>query len=137
MIKMTARKATPAKDTTVIMAAEATEKLALTASVNLEPKEFATGSKGFRFLGKFATSDGERFQADGNVILVGSKDNPAATVTALQADVAAQLAALVRLEAHTMQFSTGSTGLFSQGKLTAGGQKFQVSAKAVRIRKTA
>jgi hypothetical protein len=69
----------------------------------LAPKEFSTGSKGFRAVGKI-TADGVRFQAQTQAVLIVPKT-----------------------------FSSGNTGFYVGGTVTAGGQRFQAQAQAVRL----
>jgi hypothetical protein len=108
---------------------------ALTAMVEteLEPKTFASGSKGFYATGK-TTVDGQKYQCSAQAVLVGSKDNPKVKVTATKDEVVTALTALVKDGLEPRTFKSGNTGHRVGDKIHAGGQKFQASAQAVAIK---
>jgi len=98
----------------------------------IQAKTFSTGSKGFYASGKIAVGD-DRYQASAMAVLIGSKDNPKAKVTATADEITAALASLVQAGVPACQFKSGKTGYRTQGKAEARGQRFQVSIQAVRI----
>ena len=98
----------------------------------LDTKDFSTGSKGF-FGGTKVVIDGTRHQAQVMAILVGSKGDPSATVTASLSDVQARLTTFIEENLTTKSFASGKGGFHGQGKIVVDGQKFQVSAQAVAL----
>lgn len=101
-------------------------------SEELAPKDFSTGSKGF-FGGTKVVIDGDRHQAQVMAILVGSKGDPKAKVTAKLEDVQARLATFIEENLTSKAFASGKGGFHGQGKIVVDGQKFQVSAQAVSL----
>jgi hypothetical protein len=99
----------------------------------LAAKVFSTGSKGFFVQGK--VEDGlDRYQAMAQAVLIGSKNNPKVKVRVSAAEMADAMTAMVGRSFPAKTFSTGRTGYRTQGKTEAGGQMFQVSAQAVKLR---
>jgi hypothetical protein len=107
-------------------------ELTILVKENLAAKEFSTGSKGFYATGKL-THEGDRYQANAQAVLIGSKADPKAKVTATTAELVEALTALIGQGVPARTFSTGSTGYRTQGKVEAHGQRFQVSVQAVRL----
>lgn len=99
----------------------------------LEPKDFRTGSKGFFASGKITTTDGTRYQAQAQAVLIGSKGNPEAEVEASTDEVQAAIASMIAKDLPEREFSTGRTGYRVQDKIEAHGQRFQASVQAVRL----
>ncbi|MFI6321592.1 hypothetical protein ACIBG8_28935 [Nonomuraea sp. NPDC050556] len=98
----------------------------------LAPMQFSTGSRGFHGSGKIV-AEGMRYQAQCQAILIGSKSNPNLTVDATCDEIAAALTALVVDGLQARRFSTGRTGFRTDGKIQAGGQRYQASVQAVRL----
>lgn len=111
---------------------KAAEVLVRLNTEELAPKNFTTGSKGF-FGGSKVVIDGDRHQAQVMAILVGSKVDPTAKVTATLQDVQARLATFIVENLTTKEFRSGGAGFHGQGKIVVDGQKFQVSAQAVAL----
>ncbi|GAA2653605.1 hypothetical protein [Nonomuraea recticatena] len=98
----------------------------------LESKVFSTGLQGFHGCGKI-TVEGVRYQASCQAVLVGSKDDPSISLLASLEEISAALAGLVVDGLQARRFSTGRTGFRADGKVQAGGQRFQASVQAVRL----
>lgn len=98
----------------------------------LGPKVFSTGSQGFHGCGKI-TVDGIRYQAQAQAVLVGSKDDPSMSVGASLEEISVALAGLVVDGLQARRFGTGRTGFRADGKIQAGGQRYQASVQAVRL----
>lgn len=94
-------------------------------------KDFSTGSRGFHASGKI-TVDGVRYQVSGMAVLIGSKQDQSLTVDADLAEAATGLANTAR-DMTAKTFGSGKTGFYVQGKSTFAGQRYQVSAQAVRL----
>jgi hypothetical protein len=101
-------------------------------SADLYEKEFSTGSKGF-FTQSKITVGGVRYQAQTMAVLIGSKQDPTAKVTAPRDEVANAVAKLVRTGLEARDFSSGKHGYRAAGKIAVGEQRFQVSAQAVAL----
>jgi hypothetical protein len=114
------------------MSAAITQELANLVKSELGAKDFSTGSKGFYGSGKI-TVDGARYQANAQAVLVGSKQDPKAKVKATTAEAVAALTGLIEQGVPARTFKTGKIGYRTQGKVEAHGQKFQVSAQAVKL----
>jgi hypothetical protein len=120
------------------MAVQGVEMDIIRALVNmikaqLRLKEFSTGSKGFHATGKI-TVEGIRYQAQAQAVLVGSKDDPGATVEATTEEIIIALEDL--LMAHPpgpKTFSSGRAGYHATRRVEAHGQRFQVNIQAVRL----
>lgn len=98
---------------------------------DLKVKTFSSGSKGFHATGKI-TVDGDRYQAQTQAVLIGSKANPKVKVQAKRDEAVSALAAIAENLAPKT-FSTGRTGYYATGKVEIGGQRYQVQAQAVRL----
>jgi hypothetical protein len=101
-------------------------------SADLCEKEFSTGSKGFFAQGKF-TVGGVRYQAQAMAVLIGSKADPTAKVSAARDEMAGAVAKLVRAGLEAKEFSSGKHGYRAAGKIPVSEQRFQVSAQAVAL----
>jgi hypothetical protein len=95
-------------------------------------KLFSSGSQGYYRQRKVRTGNGVRYQAQVTAVLIGSKRNMASDVRATRDDVAFEMSAIIAtLEAK--EFRTGRIGYYASGKITVGGERFQVGMQAVRI----
>ena len=110
-----------------------TQLLAGLIKSGLERKDFRTGSKGFFAQDKITTTGGDRYQAQAQAVLIGSKDNPKAKVAASADEIRAALTAMIPEDLPEREFSTGRTGYRAQGQVEAHGQRFQASVQAVRL----
>jgi hypothetical protein len=101
----------------------------------LQPKTFSTGSKGFYGQDKIEAA-GQRYQAQVQAVLVGSKGNPRIKVQANADQAKAALVTdLIDRGLETKTFSTGKTGYRTQGKVQIGDQIYQASAQVVLLAK--
>lgn len=98
----------------------------------LRVKDFSTGSKGFHATGKI-TVDGVRYQAQAQAVLVGSKNDPNATVDATTDEIGVALGDLLGKALKPKTFSSGRTGYLALGKVEAHGQRFQANVQAVHL----
>jgi hypothetical protein len=98
----------------------------------LAAKRFSTGSKGF-FATEKITVDGQRYQAQAQAVLIGSKDNPRVEVQASTAEIISALTTLIQDDLAAVEFKSGKSGFRVQGKLQAHGQRFQASVQAVKL----
>jgi hypothetical protein len=96
-------------------------------------KDFSTGSKGFYSGGKVA-DDTSLYQAQVSAILVGSKNDLGAIITATADEASLALQGFLASALRDKVFSSGKTGVYGQGKVAIGGQVFQVQAQAVKVR---
>lgn len=119
-------------DDVVVPTTDLLAKLATLATDDLAAKTFSTGSVGFFAQGKLGAA-GERYQASVSVILVGSKSDPSMRATADRATVGRKVADMIANEGMAKTFASGRRGVFAQGKITAGDQRYQVSAMASHV----
>jgi hypothetical protein len=96
-------------------------------------KDFSTGSKGY-FQGGKVADETSLYQAQVQAILVGSKGDPTKKVEATDEQIREAVKDFVSTSLLPKVFSSGQEGYHGQGKIAAGGQVFQVSAQAVKIR---
>jgi hypothetical protein len=96
-------------------------------------KDFSTGSKGFFTTGKVAGDNG-LYQAQVTAILVGSKNEPGATIHADNESARETLMQFVETNLSGKTFSSGKTGAYGSGKVAISGQVYQVAAQAVFVR---
>lgn len=99
------------------------------------PRSFSSGAKGFHGTDKITTSDGTRYQAHAQAVLIGSKGNAKVRVTANLDQVRAALTAFVEeAGVKPVQFKSGNDGFRTQAKLEIGGQRYQAQVQAVRLK---
>ena len=114
---------------------EIAQALSTMIKAGLTGKEFSTGSKGFWVSDKIMTVSGERYQAQAQVVLIGSKENPKVKVQASAEDVAAMLVSMIPIDPPMPErtFSSGKQGYRKSDKIEIGDQRFQASIQAVRL----
>jgi hypothetical protein len=111
---------------------DVSQELANLVKDGLKTKTFSSGSKGFHATGKIRV-EGDRYQAQAQAVLIGSKDDPKARIKAKPDEAVAALTAFTENGLKAKEFSSGRTGYFATGKTEIGGQRYQVQAQAVRL----
>jgi len=99
---------------------------------HLDFKLFSSGSQGFYCQGKIVLGDGQRYQAQVTVVLIGSKNDLTINVEASRDEITFALLPILD-KIQNKSFKTGRDGYYANGKAQLGKERYQVGIQAVQI----